>query len=335
MRVQSHATTVSWIPSEAVTGPMKATFSTGVSHYDEPPPGALGDLEALRDSDGFRFANRLDGIVDFLDGVPSAWGQSGGVVMGSTTVGLGVGDVTFAAVTMPDLRPQPEIGDSWVRFVQTCGGRTALPLPRRISKPPYARMQSPLVWTTLGLTIHADGHSEIELIGASPFPRHWVYDDTGALSLKAGYADWRSWLGQTSWHATPWGDQDSPVVVAQAESALERELSTLLMHGGPKPKIRSLRQGDVLAQQGSPGDSLFLVLDGILSVDVDGREVGEVGPGTVLGERAILEGANRTSTLTATTPVRVAEAPAESIDRAALTELATMHRREYDLDAVQ
>ncbi len=325
---------MSWIPSEAVSGPLKATFSTGVSHYDEPPQGAIGDLMALRDADGFRFANRLTGVVDFLDGVPKAWGQGGGVVMGSTTVGLGGAGVTFAAVTMPDLCPEPEIGDSWVRFFQTCGGRTALPLPRRISKPPYMRMQSPLVWTTLSLTIHADGHSEIDLIGASPFPRHWVYDESGELSLKAGYADWHTWLGQTSWHETPWGAQDSPVVVAHAESALERELSTLLMHGGPKPKIKSLAPGDVLAHQGTPGESLFLVLDGVLTIDVDGRELGEVGPGAVLGERAVLEGSDRTATVTATTPVRVAVAPASSIDREALAQLSTMHRREYDLDAV-
>jgi Cyclic nucleotide-binding domain len=252
--------------------------------------------------------------------------------MGSTTVRLGPLDATFAAVAMPDLCPSVEIGTGWIRFTQTTGGRTALPMPRRISRPPFLRLQSPLVWTTLQLTLHADGTSTIALIGASPFPRHWVYDESGELALKAGVADWKRWLGQPTWTATPWGEEDSPVVVAAAESALERELSTLLMHGAHKPKIRKLAAGDVLATQGDPGDSLYLVLDGVLAVTVDGNHVGDVGPGAVLGEHSILDASPRTATVTATTPVRIAEAPADAVDREALTRLAPLHRREVTHD---
>jgi hypothetical protein len=100
---------------------------------------------------------------------------------------------------------------------------TAVPLARAISKPPYVRLQAPIVWTTLRLTVYADGRSVRELLGAGPFPRHRVYDASGDLALKAGVADWRKWLGQPSWEATPWGAADSPVVVAQAGSGLERE----------------------------------------------------------------------------------------------------------------
>jgi hypothetical protein len=201
-------------------------------------------------------------------------------------------------------------------------------LPRRISRRPFLRLQSPLVWTTLRLTLHAEGPPDIELIGASPFPRHWVYGATGRLALKAGVAEWRRWVGQPSWTATPWGNEDSPVVVAQAESALERGLSVLLMHGSHKPKIRSLAAGDVLATQGDPGASLYLVLDGVLAVIVDGTELSEVGPGAVLGERAMLESSPRTATLIARTRVKVAEAPADTIDRSGLAGLARLHRRE-------
>jgi hypothetical protein len=229
---------------------------------------------------------------------------------------------------MPDLASEPEIGDGYARFTQTVGGRTALPLPRTISKPPYVRMQAPLVWSTLRLTLYADGRAVPELIGASPFPRHWVYDGRGDIALKAGVADWRKWLGQESWSATPWGAEDSPVVVAQAESTLERELSNLLMHGAHKPRVRKIAAGETLAEQGTPGDSLFLVLDGVLDAQHDGVSLGDIGPGAVVGERAVLEHTSRTASLIARTAVRVAEAPAAALDRAALAQLAAGHQRE-------
>jgi CRP-like cAMP-binding protein len=54
----------------------------------------------------------------------------------------------------------------------------------------------------------------------------------------------------------------------------------------------------------------------------------EVGPGAVLGERALLEGGARTATLTAVTPVRVAVADTAALDPDALARLAADHRRE-------
>jgi hypothetical protein len=328
MRVESTATSLSWIPSEAITGPMRAAFATGLSHYDAPPAGTLSDLDQLREQDAFRFANRRHAWVEFDGNRAVEYGQDGGLTMGATTVWAGSLDVTFAGVAMPDLPGTPEVGEGWVRFTQTCGGRTALPLPRAISRPPFFRLQPPLVWTTLALTIHAAGQSDVSLLGASPFPRHWVYGVNGEVTLKAGVADWSAWLGQPSWRRTPWGDEDSAVVVAAAETALERELSTLLMHGAKKPAIRRIKAGAVLTEQGAPGDSLYLVLDGVVDIAVDGQAVGEVGPGAVLGEHAVLEGGRRTATLTAVTAVRVAEADAGSIDQDTLTRLAEGHRRE-------
>ena len=53
-RFESSVTAVSWIPSEAITGPSKVPFQAGVTHYDQPPPDRLVDLEELRTSDRFR-----------------------------------------------------------------------------------------------------------------------------------------------------------------------------------------------------------------------------------------------------------------------------------------
>ena len=82
-----------------------------------------------------------------------------------------------------------------------------------------------------------------------------------------------------------------------------------------------------LLEQGAPGTDVFLILDGIFVVEVDGEQVAEIGPGAVVGERAALEGGLRTATLRATTAARVAEVPAEGLDTADLEGLAAAHHR--------
>lgn len=328
MRVESRVTSLSWIPSEGVTGLMRSTFAMHLTEYDDPPPDVIDDASVLADDYGVRFANRLRAWAEFDGDRPVRYEATGGVVMGRTRMRLGPRAVSFAAIGMPDLRGEPAIGDGWVRFTQTSGGRTASPLPRTTSRPPYVRLQSPLVWTTVALTLHADGHAVPELVGASSFPRHWVYGGDDQLALKAGITDWREWTSQSSWRRTPWGDEDSDVVVTAAETELERRLSTVIMRGGRRPEVRRLPAESVLIRQGEPGTSLFLVLDGVVAVSVDGEPLVELGPGAVLGERAGLEGGRRTSTVTAVTPVRVAEADADAVDPELLRELAVGHRRE-------
>ena len=77
-----------------------------------------------------------------------------------------------------------------------------------------------------------------------------------------------------------------------------------------------------MGNQTDAGDELFLVVDGVLVAEVDGEEVAEIGPGAILGERAVLEGGKRTATLRARTRCRVAVIPADRIDRTAIEELA-------------
>ncbi len=328
MRFESTVTSVSWIPSEAIAGFYRLPMDLGVGHYDEPPPDELEDLEALRAADRFRFANVLRAWVDVEDGRIVDSGYAGGGAIGATTVRLGSRSATFTAVALPDLQAQPEVGDGWVRFQQTAGGRTGAPMPRRVSHPPFVQIAAPTAWTTLALTISADGSASHEQAGASPFPRHWVYDASGKLTAKSGLIDYRSWSLRAFGSHSPWGDEDSPAVTTQVETALERQLSTTIMRGGAKPKKRKIKQGDALVRQGESGDELFLLLDGVLRIEVDGKALAEVGPGAILGERAILEGGRRTSTMVAVTPCTVAVAAGDQLDREALAEVAKGHRRE-------
>jgi len=194
MRYESSVTSLSWIPSEAVTGGTRVAFDTGVTHYDDPPPGELGDIEELQLADRFRFANVLRAWIDVDgSGAITGCGYGGGGMLGSTTVRLGGLQARFQPIQLPDLQQEPQRGDGWVRFVQTVGGRTGLPAPRRVRRRPFVQWQAPLVWTTLSLTLHAGGETEFAMTGASRFPRHWVYDPAGQLSHKSGMTDFRDW----------------------------------------------------------------------------------------------------------------------------------------------
>jgi len=328
MRHTSTVTSISWIPSEAVKGLGRLAFDRGFTHYDEPPPDVIDDLEALRDADRFRFANELRAWIEVDGDRITGHGYAGGGLIGSTTVRLGGLSKEFQAVMFPTIQHDPVVGDGEVRFVQTVGGRTGLPAPRRVRRKPFIQLQAPTVWTTLALTLRADGTSSYEVVGHSPFPRHWIYGPDGRLAAKSGLTEFKEWWRRAFGKHTPWGDEDSPAMVTAAESALERALSTTIMRGGEKPTFKKVKAGQVLVEQGSEGADLFLVLDGVVRAEVDGERLAEYGPGAILGERSILEGGRRTATLTAVTAGKVAWARAEQLDRAALAELSQDHRKE-------
>ena len=335
MRIEGEITTISWIPSEAVVGLAKLPFGSGLAHYDSPPPDRIGEpgatLEELRDADRFRFANNLRAWIDVDDtGVVVDAGYSGGGLIGSTTLTLG-GAITIAAVALPDKQAEAETGHGSVRFLQTAGGRTGVPAPRTVRRPPFVQYHAPIAWSTLSLTIHTDGRVEGALVGASPFPRHWVFDGNGELTAKSGIVDFKSWYKNAFGDHTPWGDLDSPALVTAVETALERELSFGIMRNGKKPSIKKVKAGDVLVNQGDPGQELFILLDGVLGVEVDGLELGELGPGVVIGERSTLEGGLRTATLRAVTACKLAVASSVDIDREALQQLSQGHRREENV----
>src|ERR671935_782799 len=328
MRIESSVTAISWIPSEAIQGMPKIPFELGIGHYDPPPPVHLGigELERLRDGDCFREANELKAWIEVEDGQIVRYGHEGRGLVGSTTFRVGPRNLVFQGVPFETLQQEPEVRDREARFVQTVGGRAGFPAPRRVRGKPFFRVNGATAWTTLALTLRADGSSEHELVGASAFPRHWIYDDSGRLAQKAGTIDFKTWYRESHGERTPWGEEDAAAVVTKAESELERRLSREIMQGGAAPERKRLDAGETLVEQGARGDELYLLLDGVFAVEIDGEQVAEVGPGALVGERALLEGGTRKATLRAATPARVAVVPGDAVDRAALEELAERRR---------
>jgi hypothetical protein len=330
MRVEKSVTAVTWIPSEAIEGMPKLPFELGITHYDQPPPDRLGagQLEKLRDDDSFREANQLRAWIEVDDGKIVDSGYSGGALVGTTHVKVGPKTMSFPGVKYPLIQAEQEVGPDWVKFVQSAGGRMGLPAPRRVSGKPFFQISSASAWTTLQLIIYADGTSKHSLMGASPFPRHWIYDDQGNLVEKSGEIDFERWWRESYGPNTPWGGEENPTLVAAVESELERELSQIVMSDSKSLPRRELKEGEALVEQDEPGMSIFLILDGILDVEVGGETFAQVGPGAIVGERASLEGGMRTSTLRAATKVRAVVIPLQAIEAGEITALATAHRRE-------
>ena len=328
MRIESSVTAISWIPSDAIEGMPQLPFELGVARYDVPPPDRLeeGDLNRLRSEDRFREANHLAAWVEVEEGRIVGRGYEGTGLVSSATFNLGSTDIAIPGVAFEVLRQDPEIQDDAVRFVQTVGGRAGFPAPRIVTDRPFVRIHSATAWTTLALTVRTDGSSTHELVGASTFPRHWVYDRDGSLVEKTGTIDFKAWYRKAQSERTPWGDEGSEAFVTAAESALEREISRELLAGKSIPERRTLGPGDTLVEQGAAGDELYLVLDGVLAVEIDGDEVAEIGPGAIVGEKALLEGGTRTATLRAQTRGRVAVIPGDLIDRQELEHLSATRR---------
>ena len=78
-------------------------------------------------------------------------------------------------------------------------------------------------------------------------------------------------------------------------------------------RYRVYGAGETVLRQGEEGDSLFVVLSGLLDVSVDGVGVGPVSPGEFLGEMSLLTGERRRATVTAAVEAHLIEVSKEAL----------------------
>ena len=88
-----------------------------------------------------------------------------------------------------------------------------------------------------------------------------------------------------------------------------------------------MARGETLVEQGKPGDDLFVLLDGVFEVEIDGEVVAQVGSGAILGERAVLGDGRRTATLRAVRSSRVAVIGSAEISGRQLLEISASRTR--------
>ena len=329
MRIESSVTSISWIPSAAIVGVTRIPFEAGVTHYDDPPPDEWTDLDSVVRPEGARFANDLRAWIEVQDGRIAGYGQTGAGRVSNTLIRLAGMRIQVEAVAYPELWPEPVVGPDFVRFTRTAGGRPGMTVPRLVKDAPFVTTQGPAVWTTLALTLFADGSTGRELVGASSFPRHWIYDADGKLAGKSALIDFKTWWRTAAVAGSPWHGQDQAVLAAEAETSLERHLSQIIMRsGGAKPTPVKVKAGATILAEGEEADDVVLVLDGLVEVEAGGTELVRLGPGTVLGERASLEQGRRTATVRAVTNCRIVSYLAADLSPEDLRELAAGRHRE-------
>lgn len=70
---------------------------------------------------------------------------------------------------------------------------------------------------------------------------------------------------------------------------------------------RAVPEGDELIREGEAGDAFYAIVDGEIEVRRRGRRVARLGPGSFVGEIALLSRQPRTATVTAISPLVVLE----------------------------
>jgi hypothetical protein len=280
VRITASVVSLSWIPPLAVEGTFKLPFAIGIAHYDRPPPDRDPSVDALLATDSIRFANELTAWIEVDEGRVVDAGTSGRGRVGRTRLRVGPFGIAFPAVPLATLTSAPEIDGDRVRFTQTAGGHTGVAVPHRIPRPPYWRITAPVAWSTVAITIRADGSKQAALPSASVFPRHYLYDAAGQLVNKTGIMEYAPWIHGMEDAKTPWEGPVDAAVVTGVPSPAERRVTDAILIAEPHRRHR-LSAGRLLRERPILDTEVHVLLDGILVIELDGKAVSEVGPGAI------------------------------------------------------
>jgi CRP-like cAMP-binding protein len=83
--------------------------------------------------------------------------------------------------------------------------------------------------------------------------------------------------------------------VALFSACTDKEIDRLARHA----ELVDFAAGDVLMKEGEIGHEFFVIVDGEVGVTSDGNTLAKLGPGSYVGEMALLDPGPRTATVTA------------------------------------
>jgi CRP/FNR family transcriptional regulator, cyclic AMP receptor protein len=76
-----------------------------------------------------------------------------------------------------------------------------------------------------------------------------------------------------------------------------------LKHVAALAQEEEFDEGEVLAEEGQPGDTFYVLLQGQAKVERGGRRIARLLPGDFFGEIALIDGGPRSATVEAETPI--------------------------------
>jgi chromate reductase len=150
MRIDASATAITWLPFAALDGIPLIPLELAVAHYDEPPPETVPDIDELRRQDAFREANELRAWIE-VDGGRGPRLRADRQEPDRRRAGARVAAGLLPCCRVSGDPAGAEVGDGWVRFTQTVGGRIGLPAHRPVVGRPYFHVGAVSAWTTLEL----------------------------------------------------------------------------------------------------------------------------------------------------------------------------------------
>ncbi len=331
MRIESSVTSLSWIPSEAIAAHDRqaALRDRAWRTTTRRRPTSIDDLDALRDADRFRFANRLEAWIEVEDGNIVGHGQSGGGLIGSTTLRVGqqAGRLPGHRAARAAPRPRGERRRGPLHPDRRAAA-PACPPRAGCSRAPFVQFAAPLAWTTLASRCAPTGRRRSELTGASCSP------GTGSTTTRGSSREVRAdrlrqLVPEAFGKHSPWGDQDSPALTTEVESALERQLSPPLMRGAKPPKIRKVKAGKIITEQGAErGRRLLGARRRGRASRSTGSALAEYGPGSLHGRAGRPRGRAAHLHAPRRHGVQAGRVPGDQLDHDALAEFSTRHRRE-------
>jgi CRP-like cAMP-binding protein len=71
-------------------------------------------------------------------------------------------------------------------------------------------------------------------------------------------------------------------------------------------EVESFSQGQVIFQEGDPGEVMYIVIEGEVDITVHGKVLASLGPGGILGEMALIDKDARSATALAKSDCKLA-----------------------------
>jgi NADH dehydrogenase len=194
-----------------------------------------------------------------------------------------------AAVPMADGRFAPPTAQHAVRQAKCCAENIVATL---IGKP-----RRPFSFKSLGSLASLGRKSAVaEVMGVS----------------LSGFVAWIMWRGIYLTKFPGWDRKLRILADWTMDLVLPRDITELRIFPPAAVRLEHFTVGEVLFHQGDIGDRIYFVVSGEADIEVDDRVVGTAGPGSVIGEIALVKDTPRTATVRIKADMDVASASRET-----------------------